>query len=78
MYLVIINIILYYLKQTQHEKLEHILNIKRIDRNDYVWMDHFTILNLVDIYDYILDIPYTTQLLGLNSIGFSLPYLRYR
>ena len=39
-------IILYYLKQTQHEKLEHILNIKRIDRNDYVWMDHFTILNL--------------------------------
>ena len=39
-------VILYYLKQTQHEKLEHILNIKRIDRDDYVWMDHFTILNL--------------------------------
>ena len=39
-------IILYYLKQTRHEKLEHILNIKRIDKDDYVWMDHFTILNL--------------------------------
>jgi len=39
-------IILYYLKQTQHDKLDHILNIKRIDRDDYVWMDHFTILNL--------------------------------
>ncbi len=39
-------VILYYLKQTQHEKLEHILNIKRIDKDDYVWMDEFTILNL--------------------------------
>ena len=39
-------IILYYLKQTRHEKLEHILSIKRIDKDDYVWMDHFTILNL--------------------------------
>jgi len=39
-------VILYYLKQTQHERLDHILNIKRIDRDDYVWMDHFTILNL--------------------------------
>ena len=39
-------IILYYLKQTQHDKLDHILNIKRIDRDDYVWMDQFTILNL--------------------------------
>ena len=52
-------IILYYLKQTQHEKLEHILNIKRIDRNDYVWMDHFTILNL-EIFN------------SLNSNGSSL------
>ena len=39
-------IILYYLNQTQHDKLGHILNIKRIDREDYVWMDRFTILNL--------------------------------
>ncbi len=39
-------VILYYLKQTQHERLDHILNIKRIDREDYVWMDQFTILNL--------------------------------
>ena len=39
-------VILYYLKQTQLDKLEHIINIKRIDRDDYVWMDQFTIRNL--------------------------------
>ena len=38
--------ILYYLKQTQHSKLEHIQNIKRIDKDDYVWMDQFTVQNL--------------------------------
>jgi len=38
--------ILHYLEQSQHNKLSHILNIKRIDRDDYVWMDRFTIKNL--------------------------------
>ena len=38
--------ILHYLEQTQHTQLDHILSIKRIDREDYVWMDRFTIKNL--------------------------------
>ena len=38
--------ILHYLEQTQHNQLGHILNLKRIDSSDYVWMDRFTIKNL--------------------------------
>jgi len=38
--------ILHYLEQTQHNQLSHILNIRRIDSEDYVWMDKFTIKNL--------------------------------
>jgi DNA mismatch repair protein MutS len=38
--------ILYYLSETQHNKLQHISNIQRIAENDYVWMDKFTIRNL--------------------------------
>ena len=47
-------VILYYLKQTQLDKLEHIINIKRIDRDDYVWMDQFTIRNLEILHSLIL------------------------
>jgi len=38
--------ILYYLSETQHHKLEHISAINRIEENQYVWMDRFTIKNL--------------------------------
>jgi DNA mismatch repair protein MutS len=38
--------ILKYLKDTQHDRLEHITSISRIAENDYVWMDRFTIRNL--------------------------------
>ena len=38
--------ILYYLSETQHNKLQHITNIQRIAENAYVWMDKFTIRNL--------------------------------
>ncbi len=38
--------ILYYLSETQHNKLEHITNIQRIIEDHYVWMDRFTIRNL--------------------------------
>mgnify|MGYP002010009475 CR=1 FL=1 len=38
--------ILHYLEQTQHNKLSHILGLKRIDSDDYVWLDRFTINNL--------------------------------
>ncbi len=38
--------ILKYLKDTQHNRLEHITSISRIAENEYVWMDRFTIRNL--------------------------------
>ncbi len=38
--------ILYYLSETQHNKIQHITNIQRIAEDAYVWMDKFTIRNL--------------------------------
>ena len=38
--------VLYYLSETQHNKLEHITSIQRIAEDNYVWMDRFTIRNL--------------------------------
>lgn len=38
--------ILHYLRETQHHRLHHIINIRRIERDAYVWMDRFTIRNL--------------------------------
>ena len=38
--------ILYYLEFTEHRDTEHIASISRIDQNDYVWVDKFTIRNL--------------------------------
>ena len=38
--------ILYYLSETQHNKLNHISVITRISEDNYVWMDRFTIRNL--------------------------------
>ncbi|MEG0915770.1 MAG: DNA mismatch repair protein MutS [Myroides sp.] len=38
--------ILFYLSETQHNKIQHITNIQRIAKNSYVWMDRFTIRNL--------------------------------
>ncbi|MDR0754784.1 MAG: DNA mismatch repair protein MutS, partial [Prevotellaceae bacterium] len=37
---------LFYLDITQHEKLKHISSISRIDGDDYVWLDRFSIRNL--------------------------------
>ena len=42
--------ILYYLDITQHEQLGHITGISRIDENQYVWLDKFTIRNLELFY----------------------------
>ena len=39
-------VILYYLSETQHNKLAHITAVKRIIADDYIWMDRFTIRNL--------------------------------
>ncbi|MFK5877948.1 MAG: DNA mismatch repair protein MutS [Flavobacteriaceae bacterium] len=38
--------VLYYLSETQHNNLQHITSIQRITRDNYVWMDRFTIRNL--------------------------------
>ena len=37
---------LHYLNETKHDHTEHILNIRRIEEEKYVWMDRFTIRNL--------------------------------
>ncbi|MDC0909060.1 DNA mismatch repair protein MutS [Flavobacteriales bacterium] len=37
---------LHYLNETKHQKTKHILNISRIHKDHYVWMDKFTIRNL--------------------------------
>lgn len=39
-------VILHYLKETEHPNLQHITRIQRIDKEDYLWMDKFTIRNL--------------------------------
>jgi DNA mismatch repair protein MutS len=38
--------VIYYLKDTEHPHLHHLTTLQRIDREDYLWMDKFTIRNL--------------------------------
>lgn len=38
--------VLHYLKDTEHPNLQHITAIHRINKEDYLWMDRFTIRNL--------------------------------
>ncbi len=38
--------ILHYLKDTEHPNLQHITSVQRINRDDFLWMDRFTIRNL--------------------------------
>ena len=38
--------IFHYLKETSHNELQHISSISRVEQNDFVWMDKFTIRNL--------------------------------
>ncbi|TYP99916.1 DNA mismatch repair protein MutS [Tenacibaculum adriaticum] len=37
---------MYYLSETQHNKIEHIQSVGRIAEDKYVWMDRFTVKNL--------------------------------
>ena len=39
-------VVLHYLSETQHHKLEHISNIQRLYEEEFVWMDRFTVRNL--------------------------------
>lgn len=38
--------ILHYLRETEHPNLQHLTTLQRIDREDFLWMDRFTIRNL--------------------------------
>jgi DNA mismatch repair protein MutS len=38
--------ILHYLKDTEHPNLQHITSIQRLEQQDFLWMDRFTIRNL--------------------------------
>jgi DNA mismatch repair protein MutS len=38
--------IIHYLKDTEHPNLQHITALQRIDKDDFLWMDRFTIRNL--------------------------------
>lgn len=38
--------ILHYLGETKHDKLKHISRVSRIEEDNYVWLDKFTIRNL--------------------------------
>ncbi|MBS1762976.1 MAG: DNA mismatch repair protein MutS, partial [Bacteroidetes bacterium] len=38
--------VLHYLKDTQHPNLQHVNSLQRINREDHLWMDRFTIRNL--------------------------------
>lgn len=37
---------MHYLKDTEHPNLQHITSMQRIDQEDFLWMDRFTIRNL--------------------------------
>lgn len=41
---------LHYLAETQHDKVSHICKISRIEEDNYVWLDKFTIRNL-ELFD---------------------------
>ncbi len=38
--------VIHYLRDTEHPNLQHISSMQRIDRDDFLWMDRFTIRNL--------------------------------
>src|ERR1700712_5378592 len=44
--------ILHYLKDTEHPNLQHVTAIQRIDKDEHLWMDRFTIRNLELISNY--------------------------
>ncbi len=39
-------VVLHYLSETQHRRLQHISTLKRIAEEEHIWMDRFTIRNL--------------------------------
>lgn len=47
--------IIHYLGETEHNKLQHITSLGRINQNKYVWLDRFTIRNLELLYPMVPD-----------------------
>lgn len=43
-------VVLHYLKETHHDKLNHISKISRVEEENHVWLDKFTVHNLELIY----------------------------
>lgn len=41
-----------YLKDTRNNRLDHITHISRVERDEFVWMDKFTVKNLELFYSY--------------------------
>jgi len=58
--------VLHYLAETHHDKIKHISKLSRIDEDNYVWLDKFTIRNLELLFSYnenaktLIDIVDTT------------------
>ena len=44
--------VLHYLAETHHDKVKHISKISRIDEDNFVWLDKFTIRNLELLYSF--------------------------
>ena len=55
-------VVFYYLSETEHARLGHITQIKRLVQDDFVWMDRFTVRNLELIYP---NAPQATTLLDV-------------
>lgn len=47
--------VLHYLRDTEHPNLQHITSIQRIERQEHLWMDRFTIRNLELMDGYLRD-----------------------
>ncbi|WP_158799898.1 DNA mismatch repair protein MutS [Pedobacter sp. L105] len=39
-------VVLYYLNETEHRNLKHITSISRLEEDNYMWLDRFTVRNL--------------------------------
>lgn len=55
-------VVFFYLSETEHARLGHITQIKRLAQDDFVWMDRFTVRNLELVYP---NAPQATTLLDV-------------
>ena len=59
--------VLHYLKETEHPNLQHITSIQRVEQNDNLWMDKFTIRNLELLYSNVENGPTLLKVLDTTS-----------